>query len=79
VNEITERVFFPHKYTEETNHNKRIVDKRYSLEALNSNITGILRKLHAQLLPGETEKRIVSTTLEEYEKRVSFQNNDLHF
>lgn len=79
VKEITERVFFPHKYSEETNHNKRIVDKRYSLEALNRNITGILRKLHTQLQPEEVEKKIVSTTLEEYEKKVSFLNKDLSF
>jgi glycosyltransferase involved in cell wall biosynthesis len=79
VGEVTERVFFPHKYTEETNHNKHIIDKRYSLEALKRNITGILRKLHTQLQPGEAENKIVSTTLEEYEKKVSFRNKDLSF
>lgn len=79
VKEITERVFFPHKYTEETNHNRQIVDKRYSLEALNKNITGILNKLHSQLQPEEVEKKIVSATLKEYHKKVSFQNEDLSY
>jgi glycosyltransferase involved in cell wall biosynthesis len=79
VKEIIERVFFPHKYTEETNHNKRIVDKRYSLEALERNIHGILQKLHTQLQPLESEKMIVSDAFKEYEKKRSFLNKDLKF
>ena len=49
VKGIIDRVFFPHRYTDEFRHNQRVVYKRYSLDSLNDNIHQILHRLYDQL------------------------------
>ena len=46
---IINRVFFPHKYINEVNHNKAVVEKRYSLNSLEQNMKDIFIKLFYQL------------------------------
>lgn len=79
VAQIIERVFFPHKFAEETLHNIRIVQQRYSLEALEENIFRMIKKLHAQLQPGEFERKEAHRALKDYRDRVTFRNEDLDF
>jgi len=74
---IVDRVFFPHRYTDEVKHNQRVVNKRYSLDALNKNIYGILVRLHNQLSAKEHNLRIVKEKLGEYCKMVNYTNEDL--
>jgi len=77
--QIIERIFFPHKFAEETKHNKRIVEKRYSLKALSENIGQIIRTLYAQSLPEEHERKAAEDALRRYGEMVSFSNEDLDF
>ncbi len=49
VRKILERVFFPHQFADEIKHNRRVVIRRYSLEALNNNILEIMHRLHHQM------------------------------
>jgi len=77
VQKIIERVFFPHRFSHEVLHNRRVVYKRYSLDALNENIHDILARLHQQLAGNENTLRIVEETLDDYREMLSFTNNDL--
>jgi glycosyltransferase involved in cell wall biosynthesis len=79
VNRIIERVFFPHKFADETKHNKRVVQKRYSLDSLNDNIKSILYRLHKQLMPLTSIIEETSEAMQEYIERVSFNNEDLQY
>jgi glycosyltransferase involved in cell wall biosynthesis len=76
VNAIVDRVFFPHNYTGDTKHNKRVVERRYSLNALSNNIQEILKRLHGQLLNAGTMKHFSFKVLEEYKQLLSFRNED---
>ncbi|RLD54427.1 MAG: hypothetical protein DRI97_11550, partial [Bacteroidetes bacterium] len=59
VKRIADRIFFPHRYTDEIRHNQRVVYKRYSLDALNENLYQILQRLYQQLKGSEKTLRIV--------------------
>ena len=76
---IIDRVFFPHKYTHEFKHNRRVVQKRYSLDALNDNIYEILNRLYEQLSGNEKNLRIVNESLDDYRDMVNFHNEDLEY
>ncbi len=77
VQRIIDRVFFPHRYTDEFRHNRRVVQKRYSLDSLNENIRQILVRLYGQLGSNEKILRIVHESLDDYREMVSFTNEDL--
>ncbi len=74
ANAIIDRVLFPHKYTEEINHNRKAVVRRFSLEVLNNNLLEILNRLIFQINSGKKEKDIVIQSLSKY--RDSFNPND---
>jgi len=74
---IIDRVFFPHRYTDEFRHNRRVVYKRYSLDSLNENIIKILHQLYGQLKSNEKTRRIVHESIDDYREMVSFTNEDL--
>jgi len=77
VLKILDRIFFPHRYTDEIRHNQRVVLKRYSLEALNSNLHQVIHRLHEQLRGNEKNQRIVSESLDDYKEMVGFSNENL--
>ena len=68
INEITERIFFPHKYISEIQHNKKVVEKRFSLDSLSKNIEEIIYKLHLQLLDRKDVENDVIRTFSVYGK-----------
>ena len=74
---IINRVMFPHKFTNEVLHNKQVVQKRFSLEALNDNIETICRMLHYQLGTNEPYMQKARIALEMYKKKLEFSNDDL--
>ena len=49
VNEVVNRIFFPQNYFDETRHNRRVVQKRFSLEALRNDFEAILYRFYLQL------------------------------
>ncbi len=77
VHQIIERVFFPHRYTQEFRHNRKVVHKRYSLDSLNDNIHQILFRLYRQLRSNERIERIVQESMDDYREMVNFTNGDL--
>ncbi len=77
VEAISRRVFYPHKYIEETEHNKKVVEKRYSLESLNKNIEDICYRLHLQLQPNNISLETAKIALRQYKKICNFRNADL--
>ncbi|TFH22323.1 MAG: glycosyltransferase, partial [Bacteroidia bacterium] len=77
VRRIIDRVFFPHRYTGEVNHNLRVVNKRYSLDSLNDNIYQIIRRLFDQLRGNEKILRIVKESLDDYREMVNASNEHL--
>ncbi|MEN8226974.1 MAG: phosphodiester glycosidase family protein [Bacteroidota bacterium] len=77
VQRIIDRVFFPHRYTDEFRHNRRVVHKRYSLDSLNENMNQILHRLYHQIRGNEKILRIVHESLDDYREMVSFTNEDL--
>ncbi len=78
VKRIADRIFFPHRYTDEIRHNQRVVHKRYSLDALNENLHQILQRLYQQLRGNEKILRIVRESLDDYQEMVGFSNENLH-
>ncbi len=77
VEKIIDRVFFPHRYTDEFRHNRRVVYKRYSLDALSENIHEILARLHLQLAGNEKGARIVEEIMDDYREMIMFRSPDL--
>jgi len=77
VKRIADRIFFPHRYTDEIRHNQRVVYKRYSLDALNENLYQILQRLYQQLRGNEKILRIVCESLDDYREMVGFSNENL--
>jgi len=77
VRRIIDRIFFPHRYTEEVNHNRRVVNKRYSLDSLNDNIFEIIHRLFDQLNGNEKNLRIVRESLDDYREMVNASNEHL--
>ena len=77
VSRIIDKVFFPHRYTDEVRHNQRVVNKRYSLDALNDNLYRIIHRLFDQLRGNEKVLRIVKESQDDYRAMVNFSNEDL--
>jgi len=77
VKRIIDRVFFPHRYTDEVKHNQRVVKKRYSLDALNNNIYQIIVRIHSQLGDQEHIFRIMKEKLGDYKALINSTNEDL--
>jgi len=78
VKRITDRIFFPNRYTDEIRHNQRVVMKRYSLDALNDNLYQVLHQLFQQLRGNEKTLRIVQESLDDYREMVAYSNENLH-
>ncbi|MDA3953978.1 MAG: phosphodiester glycosidase family protein [Bacteroidales bacterium] len=77
VRKIIDRVFFPHKFSEEIAHNHRVVDKRYSLDALKNNIDDICYRMYRQLKPNWINMTIVRKAFFDYQKLCAYTNDDL--
>jgi hypothetical protein len=77
VQKIIDRVFFPHRYTDEFRHNRRVVYKRYSLDSLSENLQEVLFRLYSQLSGNEKTTQTVREAMQDYRKMVSFTNEDL--
>ena len=74
VKKILNRVFFPHRFSDEIKHNRRVVIRRYSLETLNNNIREIIYRLYLQIHSDGAVNEIVTSAFSEYRK--IFDQND---
>ncbi|RUT78855.1 phosphodiester glycosidase family protein [Ancylomarina longa] len=77
VQEVIEKVFFPHLHYRDVMHNKKVLERRYSIPALNANIDRILHQLFYQLKPNGQNSLHVRRLLDAYRKKVNFNNEDI--
>ena len=76
---ICDHVFYPQNRMVDVTHNRNVIKKRYSIEALQKNMEYILERLHLQLkaISNEVNPQVIHL-LEKYKDMVSFENDDLH-
>ncbi|MFC2152887.1 phosphodiester glycosidase family protein, partial [Bacteroidota bacterium] len=77
VKKIIDRVLFPHKFSEEIAHNQRVVDKRYSLDALKNNIDEICYRMYRQLKSNRKTINIVKKAISDYSELCNYSNKEL--
>lgn len=75
---IIDHIFYPQNRMAEVTHNRNVIQNRYSLDALQKNITYIIKRLHWQLnaITGEVSEPVVKL-LKQYKEMVNFENDDL--
>ncbi|MCD4832969.1 MAG: phosphodiester glycosidase family protein [Bacteroidales bacterium] len=76
VKKIIERVFYPHKFSDEIVHNKKVVDKRYSLDALKNNIDDICYRMYRQFKSNRKTMNIVKRAISDYKELCNYTNED---
>ncbi len=67
---IIERVFFPHLFVAEAEHNQTVVDKRYSLKALEQDIRQICQQLYFQQQSNKGNKSKAAKVISNYRKKL---------
>lgn len=77
VNEVIEKVFFPHIHHRSVTHNKRVLENRYSIASLNLGIDRIVKKLYYQLKPNSKSLKLVSDVFESYRDKANYINDDV--
>jgi len=79
IRKINDHVFYPQNSMEDVMHNRKVIQQRYSLEALQKNIEYIIWRLYMQLnaISDEANSRVVDL-LKKYKKIVNFENDDLN-
>ncbi|GAA4270065.1 phosphodiester glycosidase family protein [Hyunsoonleella aestuarii] len=76
---ICDHVFYPQNRMVDVTHNRSVINKRYSLEALQKNMAYIIGRLHLQLNAiSNTVNTQVVNLLEAYKAMINFENDDLH-
>lgn len=76
---ICDHVFYPQNRMVDVTHNRTVINKRYSIEALQKNMQYILERMHLQLqaISDDVSPQLVNL-LGDYKKMVSFENEDLN-
>ena len=77
LDRIIKEVFHPHTAGEIFIHNKKVVEKRYSLDALNENILEICSKLYLQLRNNTLNKSQTKKYLLLYQSKI--QNSGVYY
>lgn len=75
VEEIKDKVFYPHLHSYEMEHNARVVNKRYSLQSLSKNLEDIFSRLYIQQKLNIKDRKIAEKALKKYEKIALTQTN----
>ncbi len=78
IKSVSDYIFYPQNRMEEVTHNRNVIYKRYSLDALQKNMETIIYRLHLQLnaISDNVDGKVVDL-LKEYKKLVNFKNDDL--
>lgn len=77
VDKIINRVFFPHKFSDEHEQNIKVIRKRYSLESLYENIEKINYRLFNQLKSNVKSLNLVIDSFKEYRELINNNNKGL--
>ncbi len=78
VQQILERVFFPHRFANEILHNLQVVEKRYSLDALKDNMDDVCYRLYRQLKSNRKTTNTVKKALAEYKKLCVYEDENFN-
>lgn len=79
IERICDHVFYPQNRMEEVIHNHKVIQLRYSLDALKMNLESIIQALHIQLNAISSDANLkVKQQLKSYKGMVDFENEDLH-
>ncbi|MCP4123171.1 MAG: glycosyltransferase [Bacteroidetes bacterium] len=78
IQQINDHVFYPQRRMEDVTHNRKVIHKRYSLDALQKNMEDIIKRFLLQLnsISGEVSEQ-VANLFHRYKKIVNFNNDDL--
>ena len=76
IKKIIERVFYPHRFSDEIEHNQRVVEKRYSLDSLKGNIDDICYTMYRQTKSNRRSINIVKKHLVSYKSKCNIKNKD---
>ncbi len=63
---ISKRIFFPHLFIDEQQHNREVIQFRYSLGSLQKDLEEIIRRLYYQALPGKKLKKMAKQIWRQY-------------
>jgi glycosyltransferase involved in cell wall biosynthesis len=76
---ICDHVFYPQNRMVDVTHNRSVINKRYSIEALQDNMEYILRRMYIQLnaISNDVNPQVINL-LKTYKNMVDFENEDLH-
>lgn len=74
---IIDRVFFPHLFANEIAHNFKVVQKRYSIDALKDNIDNICYSMYRQLKSNRKVTNKIKKVLPIYKKMCTQENSNL--
>ncbi len=77
VQEIIERIFFPQNYIKELEHNQRVVQERFSLDALRKDLERILYKFYLQLKDDTDYRQKAAQLLQEYLQLCSLEKTEV--
>lgn len=77
VSKILKWIFFPQKYISDIDHNRSVVEERYSMKSLESNMRAVFFKLYNQLKPNQYSIQRAGYLLKQYKKIIDFSNEDL--
>ena len=77
VEKAAKRIFYPRDFIEDVEHNKGVVQKRFSFENIERNLKNVLYKLYLQLQPDDIHSGELKQTIEEYGETCNFSNEDL--
>ncbi len=75
--EIIDKVFFPHKYNDENEHNKKVIQRRYSLDALEKNMEQICYRLFLQMQSNYSSLKTTKSAIKLYSKWINVYNKNL--
>ncbi|MCG8410911.1 MAG: phosphodiester glycosidase family protein [Bacteroidales bacterium] len=75
IDKIIEQVFYPHKFSEEIEHNKQVIESRYSLKSLEFNVDEILYRLYRQSKSNRRSLSKLKKLMSEY-KVLCFRKTD---
>jgi hypothetical protein len=74
ADEVVARVLFPHMHTKEVLHNKRAIQKRYSLKSLTGNMFHIIRIVYNQMVDNKALFEKTRELMQQYKKIVDQKN-----
>ncbi len=79
IKQIISNIFYPQNHVYDIIHNRKVVEKRFSINALQKNIDDVLYRLYLQLWPPYDAEELCINSFEEYDKVISFRNEDFNY